>query len=37
MSLRVVIIEDNEVLLNSFSEIINSDSEFIVVGTYTNV
>jgi len=36
MSLRVVIIEDNEVLLNSFSEIINSDSEFVVVGTYTS-
>ena len=36
MSLRVVIIEDNEVLLNSFSEILDSDSEFVVVGTYTS-
>jgi len=36
MPLRIVIIEDNEVLLNSFSEIINSDADFIVVGTYTS-
>jgi len=36
MSSRVVIIEDHEVLLHSFAEILNSSSELTVVGTYTN-
>jgi len=36
MSLRVLIIEDHEVLLHSFAEILNSNSGLTVVGTYTN-
>ncbi|WP_196890541.1 response regulator transcription factor [Aureivirga marina] len=34
MKTRVVIIEDNEILLESFENIINSDERFEVVGTF---
>lgn len=34
MSLRVVIIEDHEILLHSYAEIIDSDSQFTTVGKY---
>jgi len=36
MSIRVVIIEDYKILLSSFTEIINSEDGFTVVGGYTS-
>jgi DNA-binding NarL/FixJ family response regulator len=32
---RVIIVEDDKILLESFAHIVNSSSKFVVVGTYT--
>src|SRR6187549_3223830 len=33
---RVIIVEDDKILLESFEHIVNSSEKFVVVGTYSN-